>query len=204
VEITDPTLAYLLIILGLVGIGVETMTPGGFIPAILGIIALVFGVIGMVDIGPTAIGVGLLLLAIALFIGAVAFHLYRPLSIAGVISLVGSGIWMFDRDSDPTSILAVTIGSVVLGLFMLFVIERAGETRGAPVRYGPEDLAGREGDVRVALRPEGQVFVDGALWQARAADPGGRVGIGEKVIVVEVQGLTLIVAPQSETTQGES
>jgi len=200
VEISDPTLAYLLIVLGLVGIGVETMTPGGFIPAILGLIALVFGVIGLVDIGPTAIGMGLLLLALALFIAAVAFHLYRPLSIAGVVSLAASGIWMFDRDTDPTSIPAVVIGSVVLGLFMLFVIERASQTRGAPVRYGPEDLAGMDGDVRVPLRPEGQVFVDGALWQARLEDPESRLGIGEKVTVTEVKGLTLIVAPH---TQGE-
>jgi membrane-bound serine protease (ClpP class) len=203
VEITDPTLAYLLIVLGLVGIGVETMTPGGFIPAILGLIALVFGVIGMVDIGPTAIGVGLLLLAIVLFISAVAFHLYRPLSIAGVVSLAASGIWMFDRDTDPTSIPAVVIGSVVLGLFMLFVIERASEARGVPVRYGPEDLVGMEGDVRVPLRPEGQVFVDGALWQARLAEPGDRLGIGEKVTVREIKGLTLLVDPFTETNQGE-
>ncbi len=202
-EIGDPTLVYLLIILGLVGIGVETMTPGGFIPAILGLVALVFGVIGMVDIGPTPLGLGLLLLAVALFIGAVALRMYRPLSILGVISLVASGIWMFDRDTDPTSILAVAIGSIVLGLFMLFVIERASATRSAPVRYGPEDLAGREGDVRVALRPDGQVFVDGALWQARLTDPEARLGIGEKVTVLEVSGLTLIVAPQSETNQGD-
>ena len=65
-EISDPTVVYLLVILGLTGIGIEAVTPGGFIPAILGIIALVFGVIGLVDIGPSAIGVGLLLLAIVL------------------------------------------------------------------------------------------------------------------------------------------
>ena len=82
-EISDPTLAYLLVILGLTGIGIEAVTPGGFIPAILGIIAVIFGVIGMVDIGPTAIGLGLLLLAVAFFIAAVAFHLYRPFSIGG-------------------------------------------------------------------------------------------------------------------------
>lgn len=202
-EISDPTLVYLLVILGLTGIGVEAMTPGGFIPAILGIVALVFGVIGLVDIGPTAVGAGLLLLAIVLFIAAVAFHMYRPLSIAGVVSLVASGIWMFDRDTDPTSIVGVTIGAVVLGLFMLFVIERASVTKNAPVRYGPEDLAGMEGDVRVALRPDGQVFVDGGLWQARLTDPDGRLGIGERITVIEIQGLTLVVAPKSETNQGD-
>lgn len=203
-EISDPTVVYLLVILGLTGIGIEAVTPGGFIPAILGVVALVFGVIGMVDIGPTAAGMGLLLLAVALFIAAVAFHMYRPLSIAGVISLVASGIWMFDRDTDPTSIVAVTIGAVVLGLFMLFVIERASVTRDTPVRYGPEDLVGMEGDVRVALRPDGQVFVDGGLWQARLADPDARLGIGERITVLEVKGLTLTVAPRTETNQGEN
>ncbi len=203
-EIGDPTVVYLLIILGLTGIGIEAVTPGGFIPAILGVVALIFGVIGLIDLGPTAAGVGLLLLAIALFIAAVAFKLYRPLSIAGVVSLVASGIWMFDRDTDPTSIPAVVIGAVVLGLFMLFVIERASVTRNAPVRYGPEDLVGMEGDVRVALRPDGQVFVDGGLWQARLADPDARLGIGERITVLEIKGLTLVVAPQSETNQGVS
>lgn len=203
-EITDPTLVYLLVILGLTGIGVEVTTPGGIIPAVLGVIALVFGVIGVVDIGPSAIGLGLLLVAIVLFMGAAALRLYRPLSILGIICLVGSGIWMFDRATDPTSIIAVTVGSIVLGLFMLFVEERAGRVMESPVRYGPEDLAGMEGDVRVALRPGGQVWVDGGLWQAELSDPKGRLGVGEKVSVIEIRGLTLIVAPRSEQNQGEN
>lgn len=201
--ISDPTLVYLLIILGLTGIGVELMTPGGFVPAILGVAALVLGVIGLIDIGPSPVGMGLLLLAIALFIGAVALRQYRPLSIAGVIALISSGIWMFDRETEPTSIIAVSIGAIAVGLFMLFVIERASETRSTPVRYGPEDLVGMEGDVRVPLRPDGQVFVDGGLWRAELADPEGRLGVGKKITVVEVKGLSLIVTPQTETNQGD-
>lgn len=203
-EISDPTLVYLLVILGLTGIGIEAATPGGIIPAVLGIVALVFGVIGVISIGPSAIGLGLLLGAIALFIGAVAFRMYRPLTILGIVFLVASGIWMFDRSTDPTSIVAVTLGSVVLGLFMLFVEERAGKVQESPIRYGPEDLVGMEGDVRVALRPDGQVWVDGGLWQARLADPDGRLANGELITVTEVRGLTLIVAPRTETKQGEN
>lgn len=203
-EISDPTLVYLLVILGLTGIGIEAATPGGIIPAVLGIVALIFGVIGVINIGPTAIGLGLLLGAIALFIGAVAFRMYRPLTILGIVFLVASGISMFDRATDPTSILAVTIGSVVLGLFMLFVEERAGKVQESPIRYGPEDLVGMEGDVRVALRPDGQVWVDGGLWQARLADPDGRLANGELITVTEVKGLTLIVAPRTELNQGEN
>ena len=94
------------------------------------------------------------------------------------------------------------LGLIALGLFMLFVEERAARTLKSPVRYGPEDLAGMEGDVRVPLRPDGQVWVDGGLWQARLVDPDDRLGIGEKVTVIEVKGLTLIVGRQTENNQG--
>lgn len=194
-EITDPTLVFLLVTLGLVGLGVETLTPGGLIPAIIGIVALVLGVIGLTDVGPTAVGMGLFLLAVVSFIAAVALKLYRPLSAVGTVALIAAGIWMFDRSTDPTSIPAVVIASIVVGALMGFVIERASRAKGEPVRYGPENLAGLTGDVRTPLRPEGQVFVDGGLWRAELEAPDGSLSTGERVKVVEVRGLTLVVRP---------
>lgn len=194
-EITDPTLVFLLVTLGLVGLGVETLTPGGLIPAIIGIVALVLGVIGLTDVGPTAVGMGLLLLAVASFIAAVALKLYRPLSAVGTVALIAAGIWMFDRGTDPTSIPAVVIASIVVGALMGFVIERASRAKGEPVRYGPENLVGLTGDVRTPLRPEGQVFVDGGLWRAELESSPGSLAPGERVEVVEVRGLTLVVRP---------
>lgn len=193
-ELTDPTLVFLLLTLGLVGVGIESLTPGGLISGLVGIAALVLGIVGAVQIGATAGGVGLLLLSVGLFIGAVALKIYRPLSLAAVLALIASGILMFDRDTDPTSIPAVIIGSVVLGAFMLFVIERVSRVKASPVRYGPEDLVGMTGDVRQALSPKGQVFIDGALWQATVADPGDRIGNGEQIKVDAVNGLTLTVS----------
>jgi len=200
VELTDPTLVFLLITLGLVGVGIEILTPGGFLPGLVGVISLVLGVIGAVDIGATAGGIGLLLLAIGLFIGAVALKLYRPLSILGVISLIASGIWMFDRGSDPTSIPAVVVGCVVLGAFLLFVIERVSRVKASPIRYGPEELVGMTGDVRQQLSPRGQVFIDGALWQAESSDPSERIATGEEIRVEAVKGLTLTVSRVSGDT----
>ncbi len=199
-EITDPTLIFLLVTLGLVGLGVESLTPGGLIPAIAGVIALVLGIIGLVDVGPSAVGIGLLLVSVAGFIAAVALKLYRPLSALATIALIGAGIWMFPRDTDPTSIPAVIVASIAIGALMGFVIERASRARGGPVRYGPENLAGRTGDVRTPLRPEGQVFVDGGLWQAELEDREDRLSTGEMIEVVEVRGLTLVVRPHREET----
>lgn len=197
-EITDPTLVFLLVTLGLVGLGVESLTPGGFFPAIIGLIALILGVIGLIDIGPTAVGMGLLFLSIASFVAAVALKLYRPLSAVGAVALIAAGVWMFDRDTDPTSIPAVVIAAVVVGAFMSFVIERASRAKGQPVRYGPEDLVGMTGDVRTPLRPDGQVFVDGGLWRAELAAPETELATGERIEVVEMRGLTLVVRPHVE------
>jgi len=200
VEITDPTLVFLLVTLGLVGLGVESLTPGGLVPAIIGLIALVLGVIGLVNIGPSPLGIGLLFVSVASFISAVALKLYRPLSAIGTVALAAAGIWMFDRNTDPTSIIAVIIASIAVGALMGFVIERASRAKEQPVRYGPEDLAGRTGDVRTPLRPEGQVFVDGGLWRAELTDPHATLPTGERVEVVEVRGLTLVVRPLAPGT----
>lgn len=197
--VTDPTLIFLLVALGLVGLGVETLTPGGLVPAITGVIALVLGVIGLVHVGPDPVGLGLLFVSIASFIAAVALRQYRLLSAVGTIALIGAGIWLFDRTTDPTSIPAVVIASIVIGALMGFVIERAGRAKSQPVRYGPEDLAGMTGDVRTPLRPDGQVFVDGGLWRAELEDREATLGTGERVEVVEIRGLTMVVRPLPES-----
>ena len=131
----------------------------------------------------------------AFFIGAVALKLYRPLALAGVVALILSGIFMFDRDSDPTSIPIVVIGSILLGAFLLFVIERVSVVKQSPVRYGPEELIGLTGDVRQGLNPTGQVFIDGALWQAELSAPSQSATVGDTIRVDGIRGLTLLVSP---------
>ena len=195
-ELSDPTLVFLLITIGLVGIGVEVLTPGGFFPAIAGIAALVLGVIGFIDIDAASGGLGLLLVAIAFFIAAAALKRYTVLSIGGTVFLILSGIFMFDRETDPTSIPVVVIAGLVLGGFMMFVIERAGKARSRPVMTGWEELIGMTGEVRSTLSPTGQIFIDGALWRAELspeATAGGAVPVGESVRVESVRGLTLVV-----------
>lgn len=196
-EISDPTLVFLLITLGLVGIGVETLTPGGIIGGLVGIISLVLGIVGIVQIGSLSGGLGLLLVSVAFFIAAAAARRYRPLSIAGVVTLALAGIFMFDRSTEPTSIPVVVAVSLVLGGFMVFVIDRASGARSRPVMTGWEELIGMTGEVRSGQVTEGpstgQVFIDGALWRARLAPGTAEVKIGDRVRVVEVDGLTLVV-----------
>lgn len=196
-EISDPTIVFLLIALGLAGIGIEILTPGGILPAFVGIIAMVFGVIGILDVGSLTAGVAFLFLAVGFFIAATAFSDYKVLSVLGVASLIAAGIFMFNRSSDPTSIPIVVIGAMVVGGFVMFVIERANLAKKTPVKSGPEELVGRIAEVRETLNPKGQVFVDGGLWQAELSDRSESARIGEQVTVEALTGLTLMVGKVS-------
>ena len=192
-EVSDPTIVFLLIALGLAGIGIEILTPGGILPALVGVIAMVLGVIGLLDIGSITAGIGFIFLAVGFFIAATAFRDYRVLSVLGVVSLVAAGVFMFNRSTEPTSIPIVVIGGMVVGGFVMFVIERANLAKSEPIRSGPENLVGTTAEVRESLAPGGQVFADGALWQARLEDRDARAGIGEEVTIVAIEGLTLLV-----------
>jgi membrane-bound serine protease (ClpP class) len=96
--------------------------------------------------------------------------------------------------------VVITVG-LVLGLFLAFATKKVVEARRNPVHTGWEELVGAEGDVRVPVAPVGQVFVDGALWRAVAADglddeDSGRLGErGVRVRVDSIEGLTLAVSP---------
>ena len=75
--------------------------------------------------------------------------------------------------------------------------------RDEPVRTGPEELVGSLAEARSALDPEGQVWIEGALWRARLDDGAGRVEPGDRVRVEAIEGLTLVVRPESPAGQAE-
>ncbi len=202
-EVTDPTVVFLLIALGLAGIGIEILTPGGIIPALVGVVAMVFGVIGLLDVGSVTAGIAFLFLSVGFFISATAFRDYRVLSVLGVVSLVAAGVFMFNRSNEPTSIPVVVVGAMVVGGFVMFVIERANLAKSEPIRSGPEQLVGMAAEVRESLSPTGQVFVDGGLWKARLDEDGESARVGDDVRIVAIDGLTLVVRKNEEdVTEG--
>ena len=89
---------------------------------------------------------------------------------------------------------------------LLFAIQRAAKARAEPVRTGFEELVGEIAEVRSPLDPQGQVFVSGALWRARASRDGEPIASGGRVRVDAVEGLTLLVspAPAEQADQGAS
>jgi membrane-bound serine protease (ClpP class) len=195
--IVNPTIAFLLITVGLIGIAIEIFSPGLIGPGAVGAVSLLLGLYGTAQLPVTLAGVALLVTAVLLFVAEAHLGTHGILGAAGVVALVFSGLLLYDSGQGAHVSAPVVIGAgLLLGGLLALVADRAVRARRAPVRTGHEELVGREAEVREPLDPFGQVFVDGALWRARLAGGEGRVGTGDRVRVEAVEGLTLIVRPR--------
>ena len=143
-----------------------------------------------------ALAIALLVAALLLFI-AEAHAPTTILGLLGVAALVGAGFAWRDAGHD-VPVAAIVVGGVILAAFVVFASRKAlAAHRDEPVRTGSEELVGTIGEVREPLDPDGQVFLNGALWRARSTD-GERVELGNRVRVRSVDGLTLEVEPVAD------
>jgi membrane-bound serine protease (ClpP class) len=139
------------------------------------------------------LAIALLALALLLFI-AEAHAPTTVLGLLGVAALVGAGFAWRDAGHD-LPVAAIVVAGLILAGFVVFASRKAiAAQRDEPVRTGEAGLIGSIGEAREPLDPTGQVFVQGALWEARASGEG-RVGAGNRVRVKAVDGLTLEVEP---------
>src|SRR3954463_6155235 len=139
----------------------------------------------------TGLAIALLALALILFIA----EAHAPTTIAGLLgvaALVGAGFGWRDAGNDLT-VAAISGAGATLAALVAFGSRKAiAAHRDEPVRTGSEELVGSIGEVRSPLDPEGQIFIQGALWRARAIGTG-EIGPGNRVRVRAVDGLTLEV-----------
>jgi len=196
--LVNPNVAFLLLLVGLVGIALEFFSPGAIVPGAIGSISFLLGLFGTIQLPVEAIGVVLLILGIGLIIAEAHLPTLGLLGVAGVAALIGGGLLLFDVSGDGASEISpvlVVVVALALGVPLLFAGQRALAARHEPVRTGEEELIGSAGDVRQALDPIGQVFVQGALWRARVEPGDAPIGVGDRVRVEAVNGLTLSVSP---------
>ena len=204
--LVNPTIAFLLLSVGLLGLAIELFNPGLIFPGTFGLISLLLGLYGTAQLPVTAAGIALLVLAVALMVAEAHLCTNGLLCLGGVVALVLGGLLLFNSDEGAdVSVPVVVITGLLIGGFFVFVTDRVVKARREPVRTGYEELIGRVAEVRSPLAPGGQVWVDGALWGARLADGDGRAAVGDRVRVEAVDGLTLLVRPlenSSETEKG--
>jgi membrane-bound serine protease (ClpP class) len=196
--LVNPTVSYLLLIAGLMGLAIELFAGGGLIaPGVLGALSLLLGAYGTALLPVTFVGVLLLVAGLALIVAEAHLPTNGILGAAGVGALVVSGLLLYNTDSDALgiSVPVVIITGLLLGGFIAFAVQRSVIAHRGQARTGWEELIGEVGEVRVPLAPVGQVFVEGALWRARPVDEGTTLDRGYRVRVESVDGLTLLVKP---------
>jgi membrane-bound serine protease (ClpP class) len=207
--LVNPTVAYLLLLLGLVGIAIELFNPGLFIPGTIGIVSFLLGAYGTAQLPVTAAGIALLVVGIAFIVAEAHLPTNGILGGVGVVALACSGLLLFDTGSDEfeVSVPAVVTVGLLLGGFLAFATQKVVEAHRRPKLTGWEEMIGATGDVRVPLDPVGQAFVGGALWRASLADDAAdgdaeRVRKrGARVRVESVEGLTLRVRPVEQQAE---
>jgi len=196
--ITDPNVAYILMMLGMLGLFFELSNPGVVLPGVIGGIALILAFFAFQSLPINYAGLLLILFGIALFIAEISVASHGVLAIGGVVALGLGSLMLFDAPEAGFRVswwvMLPTVGATA-GVF-LFVV--AAGVRALRVRSpaGGAALVGQTGVAREALSPEGQVLVQGELWRAVARDTP--VEQGSRVRVVEANGLTLTVEKAGE------
>ncbi len=140
------------------------------------------------------------LIGIALLVGELLLSTGGVLAALGALGLVAGGILALESDSGAADVVGPAL--IALGVLSLvafyFITRKVIEAhRDEPVRTGSEELIGATAEVRSTLDPEGQVWIEGALWGARVVAGNGRVDVGDRVTVDAVEGLTLVVRPEA-------
>ncbi len=192
--ISNPNIAYILMMLGVLGLFFELAHPGAILPGVVGALCLILGFYGLQSLPVNWAGLLLIILAVVLFIAEVKITSYGFLTIGGIVSMVLGSLMLVDSPAPFLRIsLAVILGVVAFAVLLFLVL--AGAVFRAYLRRpttGAEGLVGETGEALTDLAPAGRVFVRGEIWEARC--PAGAVK-GLKIKVIRVDGLTLEVEP---------
>ena len=190
--ITNPNIAYLLMMLGTFGLIFEFTHPGIGFPGIAGLICLLLALYAFQTLPVSYAAIALIVLGLGLLIAEINIASFGLLAIGGVISLTLGSLMLFESpDSNIQVSVSIVLPTVLtLAAIILFVVQRAIRSQSTPVTTGAQGLLGETGTVSTALNPEGQVFVHGELWNANSPRP---ISKDEKIRVIQVEGLHLLV-----------
>jgi membrane-bound serine protease (ClpP class) len=192
--ISDPNIAYLLMMAGMLGIFFELSNPGSILPGVIGGICLILAFFAFQSLPVNWAGLLLLLFGVILLIVEIKVVSHGILTVGGVVAMLLGSLMLYDAP-ETTGIrlswlvIIPTVGTTAALVF--FAVSMGIRALYRPSVTGANAMVGRLGVARTALQPEGQVLIDGELW--RAVSPDAAVGAGEPVQVTAIDGLTLEV-----------
>jgi membrane-bound serine protease (ClpP class) len=198
--ISSPNVAYMLLMLGMLGIFFEISQPGVILPGAIGALALLLAFLGLQTLPINYIGMLLMLLAIILFILEIKVVSYGMLTIGGLIALTLGSLILIESPQPYLQISRTVIAAtvVVCGSFISLVLYFVVRVQKTGFVSGLEGMIGEHGQTVTALNPNGRVYLHGEYWDARAEEPIDE-GCEIEVVRTEPNLKLLVRATGSET-----
>ena len=193
--ITNPNVAYILMLLGIYGLFFELSNPGNILPGVAGAICLLLALYAFQVLPVNYAGLALMILGIAFMIAEVFVPSFGALGIGGAIAFVVGSLILMETDIEEYTISVPLVVGFALASFAFFslVVTMVAKLRRRPVVSGREQMVGSVGEVLEPVDGQYRIRVHGEIWGARATGPVGR---GQKVRVKAVDGLVLLVEPE--------
>jgi membrane-bound serine protease (ClpP class) len=191
--ISDPNVAYVLMMLGFLGLFFEFSNPGVILPGVIGGISLILAFFAFQTLPVNYAGVLLILFAIVLFIAEIKIVSHGMLTLGGMIALVLGSLLLF-QSSEPylrVSIGVILVTVLMTTLFFAFAVAKAVKVHRQRPVTGMEGLVGEVGIADTEITPEGKVLVRGEYWDAVSSE---RIMKGDKVVVTAVEGMRVKVS----------
>ncbi|MBE0645181.1 MAG: nodulation protein NfeD [Bacteroidetes bacterium] len=194
--LSDPNIAYVLLMLGMYGLFFELYNPGSIFPGVVGVIALILAFYSMNTLPINYAGLALIVFGVILFILEVKIVSHGLLSIGGVVALFLGSIMLIESppgtDFFQISLTVIITLTLCTAGFFLFVVGKGIAAMKRKPTTGADGMLGERGRVLEAISPEGSVAVHGEIWKARSSD-GAPIASQEVVRITRMENLTLVV-----------
>ncbi|MEW6686394.1 MAG: nodulation protein NfeD [Candidatus Edwardsbacteria bacterium] len=190
--IANPNIAYILFMLGILGLYFEFSNPGAILPGVIGGICLILAFFAFQTLPINYAGILLILFAIVLFIADIKAPTHGILTTGGIVSMLLGSIMLFNAPEPFLRVSwSVIIWTVIIcAAFFIFCLWMGLKAQGRKVTTGKKGMVGEIGEAKTKIDKQGTVFVAGEHWSATADQT---IESGEKIKVVEIDGMTLKV-----------
>ncbi|MEP6683719.1 MAG: nodulation protein NfeD, partial [Parafilimonas sp.] len=194
-KLSDPNIAYMLMMIGFFGIVFELFNPGLIFPGIVGVISLIFAFYSMSSMPVNYAGLSLIIFGIILFLLEIKIVSHGLLAIGGTVSVLLGSLFLF-RNTPGENFAAVSYtviiaSTAVTALFFLFIVSMGLKAQRTKPAMGVQTFIGKTGEVINTLNVKGTVKVNGEIWNAESLSE--RIDAGEIIIIKDIKNLTLYV-----------
>jgi membrane-bound serine protease (ClpP class) len=195
--VTDPTVAYILLLIGIYAIMFEFTSPGLVLPGVAGVICVLLALYAFQLMPVNYAGLALIVLGLGFMIAEAFFPVYGSLGVGGVVAFVIGSTMLIETDSPEYAVpMGIIVGfAAASAAFLLLVLGSVFKSRRRPVVSGREELLGTAGEVLQDFEGEGWARVHSETWRVRSQRP---LRAGQRVRVKNIEGLVLDVIPETE------